>query len=49
MNGVFQIYDGVNDEAHAVDYLQSQVRLKGSFMSSLLFLVTLEMADAIDA
>ncbi len=37
MNGVFQIYDGVNNEAHAVDYLQSQVRLKGSFMSAIIF------------
>ncbi len=49
MNGVFQIYDGVINEAHAVDYLQSQVRLNGSFMSSQSFLVTQKMTDAIDA
>jgi len=33
MKDVFQKYDGLNTETHAVDYLQSQVRLKGSFIS----------------
>lgn len=45
MNSVFQVYDGVNTESHAVDYLQSQVRLKKNIKN----LVAQEMTDAIDA
>lgn len=49
MNGVFQKYDGANAEAHAVDYLQRQVRLIGSFISLQSFLFALEMTDAMNA